>query len=78
MFLVCFSSSCADEGDNLWGNPNKYILKGENKLSQGRKYLTTGIVCKTVTGTDYTNWSKWEVGIFNVCLINVHSLNNAE
>jgi len=25
-------------------------------LSQGRKYLPTGIVCKTVTGTDYTNW----------------------
>lgn len=46
----------ADEGDNLRGNPNKYILKGDNKLSQGRKYLPTGIVCKTVTGTDYTNW----------------------
>ena len=39
-----FFTKNADEGDNPLNKPDIYNVEGDNRLSPGRKYLTT-VVC---------------------------------
>jgi hypothetical protein len=41
-----FFRKIADEGDNPLNKPDIYNVEGDNRLSPGRQYLTTGSVLK--------------------------------